>query len=65
VTRDENDDREWERGWDGHEDAQLRRLARLPMTEKLQWLEEAQRLAERLSRARPSAPERTPPEHGR
>lgn len=31
----------WERGWDGHERAQLRRMAKLPMWDKLQWLEEA------------------------
>ena len=41
--------RVWERGWDGHEEAQLRRLARLPFAEKLQWLEEAARLVEHLS----------------
>jgi hypothetical protein len=31
----------WERGWEGHERAQRRRLARLPFPEKLKWLEEA------------------------
>lgn len=41
---------EWERGWDGHNQSQLRRLARLPLGEKLQWLEEAQQLVQRLSR---------------
>ena len=40
------EDRQWERGWDGHLAAQLRRTARLPFAEKLEWLEEAQRLAE-------------------
>ena len=39
---------EWERGWDGHERAQRRRLARLPFTEKLRWLEEAHDLVGRL-----------------
>jgi hypothetical protein len=42
------DDRVWERGWDGHTEAQRRRLANLPFIEKLRWLEEAQRFAERL-----------------
>ena len=40
------EDRQWECGWDGHLAAQLRRMARLPFSEKLEWLEEAQRLAE-------------------
>ncbi len=38
----------WECDWDGHRVAQLRRLARLPFWEKLDWLEEAQQLAEQL-----------------
>ena len=33
---------EWENGWDGHEQQQLRRLAELSLADKLQWLEEAQ-----------------------
>lgn len=41
----------WERGWEGHMLAQQRRLARLPLWEKLAWLEEAQRFAEQLSKA--------------
>lgn len=39
----------WESGWKGHEEAQLRRLACLPLDKKLEWLEQAQRLAARLS----------------
>lgn len=39
----------WEPGWDGHERQQLLRLARLPIAEKLRWLEEAQRVARRLA----------------
>ena len=42
----------WEKGWDGHEDQQLQRLARLPLSEKLQWLEEAHRLVQHLTNAR-------------
>ena len=41
--------RVWERGWDEHASAQRRRLASLPLSEKLAWLEEAQRLAARLT----------------
>ena len=41
----------WERGWDGHERAQRRRLAKLPLIAKLEWLEEAQRVIEHLRRA--------------
>ncbi len=36
----------WEPGWEEHRLAQRRRLAALPLTDKLTWLEEAQRLAE-------------------
>ena len=36
-----NQERIWERGWEGHELAQLRRMASLPLWEKLDWLEEA------------------------
>lgn len=38
----------WDRGWDEHNARQLRRLAKLPFAEKLEWLEDAQRLGERL-----------------
>jgi hypothetical protein len=40
--------RTWESGWDGHERAQRERLARLPLALKLEWLEETQRLIERM-----------------
>lgn len=43
------DERVWEVGWDGHELAQRQRLARLTLAEKLDWLEEAHRLAKRLN----------------
>jgi hypothetical protein len=36
-----NQESGWERGWEGHERAQRRRLARLPFPDKLKWLEEA------------------------
>ncbi|MCU0242546.1 MAG: hypothetical protein MUF51_09000 [Vicinamibacteria bacterium] len=40
---------EWERGFAGHETAQLRRMARLSLEEKLNWLEEAHRLAVQIA----------------
>ena len=45
------DERGWDVGWEGHSLAQLRRMARMPLWEKLAWLEEAQRLAQRLARS--------------
>jgi hypothetical protein len=47
----------WEEGWEGHERAQLLRLSRLSMAEKLDWLEEAHELALRIARARQGAPD--------
>lgn len=45
----------WDSGWEGHHRAQMRRLARLPLAQKLAWLEEAHRLvltvAERKKKA--------------
>jgi hypothetical protein len=38
----------WERGWEGHQRAQARRLASLSLSEKLDWLESAQELARHL-----------------
>ena len=53
VNENERDEpRQWERGWDGHELAQMRRLANLPLAEKLKWLEEAHRLVEHLRQQR-------------
>jgi hypothetical protein len=42
----------WDAGWDGHSLAQLRRLARLTLAEKLEWLEQAQRMVETMRRDR-------------
>jgi hypothetical protein len=44
----------WEVGWEGHTVAQRRRMARLPLALKLEWLEETQRVLQHLSRQRPS-----------
>ena len=47
---DPRDERVWESGWDGHELAQRRRMARLSLAEKLEWLEGAQQLVFHLRR---------------
>ncbi|TMQ69740.1 MAG: hypothetical protein E6K81_14220 [Candidatus Eisenbacteria bacterium] len=52
-------ERGWDVGWEGHSLAQLRRLARLPLWEKIAWLEEAQRLAGHLAGRRPATPDAT------
>ena len=41
---DEITNQMWEKGWEGHEKAQLLRMAALPFVEKIRWLEEAQEL---------------------
>jgi hypothetical protein len=45
-------DRLWERGFEGHERAQRRRLARLPLPVKLEWLERAQEMLRHLEASR-------------
>ncbi len=42
------DEGTWPVGWDGHERAQLLRMAAWPLPLKLRWLEEAQALVEHL-----------------
>ena len=46
-TTDQHDE-VWEHGWDGHSRAQHVRLARLPLAERIAWLEEAQVVLTRL-----------------
>ena len=46
-------DGEWPRGYEEHQLQQLRRLAALPLWIKLEWLEEAQRVAKRLAATPP------------
>lgn len=41
----------WEQGWGGHESQQLERLSKMPLPEKLQWLEDAHHLVLHLSGA--------------
>ena len=52
----EDQGRGGEPGGDGHALAPLRRLARLPLSEKIAWLEQAHRVVRHL--ARQPAPER-------
>jgi hypothetical protein len=55
-------DRAWDCGWEEHRRRQLKRFARLSLAEKLEWLEEAQRLAETLhAQRRPAAGSDCPP----
>ena len=47
MTEKHNESKhEWERGWDGHEKAQLLRMSKLSFKEKIEWLEEAQEMLE-------------------
>lgn len=39
----EQDETGWDRGFEGHSLAQRRRMARMTLAEKLDWLEEAHR----------------------
>ncbi len=48
----QNQERIWERGWEGHELAQLQRMARLPLSQKLDWLEQAHDLVINMQRNR-------------
>ena len=43
---------QWESDWQEHEQLQLQRLARLPLADKLAWLEEAHRVVLHLEAAK-------------
>jgi hypothetical protein len=47
---------EWEQGWGGHDTQQFERLSRVPLPEKLRWLEEAHHLVLHLSGTAAPAP---------
>jgi len=53
-VEDSDSQQGWDRGWDEHRLRQLRRMAKLPLAEKLKWLEEAHRLARHLNRGKPT-----------
>ena len=61
MPDDPRDERTWERGWEGHELAQRRRMARLTLAEKLEWLESAQRMVLHLRRGAPGGGGVEPP----
>ena len=42
----------WDAGWDSHSRAQMQRMARLTLIEKLEWLEQAQRMVEEMNKSR-------------
>jgi hypothetical protein len=48
-------ERRWECGWDEHEALQRRRLSCLSLSEKLLWLEQAQRTVIHLQASRPES----------
>lgn len=48
TDRSKSSGADWPRGFDAHQLEQLRRLAELPLWAKLEWLEEAERLAARM-----------------
>ena len=49
-------DQGWDRGWNEHKIRQLVRLARMPFSEKLDWLENAQALAEAIRPSKNATP---------
>ena len=49
-------DQGWDRGWSEHKIRQLVRLARMPFSEKLDWLENAHALAEAIRRSKNATP---------
>jgi len=48
------DESGWDRGFEGHAEAQRRRIAALPLWIRIEWLEETQRLLARLHRVGPT-----------
>jgi hypothetical protein len=48
---------QWERGWEEHEVMQLKRMARLSLSEKIAWLEEAHRLVLHMKAANSVKPD--------
>ena len=47
----------WDRGWDVHKKRQLQRLAQLSFSQKLDWLDEAHRIVDRLATQAVNKPE--------
>ncbi len=51
MTIDTSDARRWEAGWKGHELAQLKRLSKLTLEQKIRWLESAQEMVHTMQAA--------------
>jgi len=49
-------DQGWDRGWSEHKIRQLVRLARMPFSEKLDWLENAHKLAQAIRPSKDATP---------
>lgn len=56
----DSSDTGWDRGWDEHQQRQLERWAKLPLSEKLDWLEEAEQLVWNLQNSRQQAQQPSP-----
>lgn len=54
----------WDHGWKEHELRQLRERARWSFSEKLRWLEEAQKLADAITQAAQQARQLRSDGHG-
>ena len=57
-NKQEPDQSGWDQGWEAYEREQQRRLARLSLYEKIQWLEQAQEMIGHLRKYRPDSSER-------
>lgn len=49
-------DEGWDRGWEAHERRQQRRLSKLSLPEKVQWLEEIQEMVDHLHKRKSPRP---------
>lgn len=45
-------EQDWDRGWDEHKLRQMQRLAQMPLAKKLEWLEQALHVVISLARSR-------------
>ena len=54
----------WESDWQGHELAQMKRLAALSLEQKIRWLESAQEMALQMQQAQQAHRTAPPHDHG-
>jgi len=54
-NRKPEEEQRWEHGWEEHETLQRHRISRLPLSEKLRWLEEAHHMVRSLQTNRSPA----------